>query len=716
VEVNKEVELLEQFIKYTDRNIFLTGKAGTGKTTALKHLISTLDKNFIVLAPTGVAAINAGGMTIHSFFTLPLSAFLPTRDYVDVNVAHNETSLARHFRHNGDKLKLIRELDLIIIDEISMVRSDVMDAIDFSLRHVRRNNLPFGGVQLLMIGDLYQLSPVVKEDEQRLLKTFYKSQYFFDCKAWSSAQFHTIALTKVYRQSNEDFIKILNEVRSGQPTDSSIEVLNNRFQQDFNPPSEDGYITLSTHNVKADAINQRQLSLLDTPIKQFEAKITGTFYENSFPNEKVLSLKVGSQVMFIKNDQDGLYYNGMIGKVKSIGSDDIITITTRDKGDIALSKSKWKNVSYSLDEKEEKISEKELGSYEQYPLRLAWAVTVHKSQGLTFDKLIVDLTDSFAPGQVYVALSRCTTLEGLVLSTHVSKSNIFTDPVIINFHKSIKIDYEDMKTDLEKGKKMYAFTLLSKTFDLHKVLDQLDYFEQYVAEDIPPALRGRGQTMVNHLKPDLIQLNEVSSNFRLQLQRLTEQQDENALIERTTKATTYFIDKLGTNVIIYLQIQLKEISQKSKSKAFSREIISLLKTCKSKANAIASLEIKNKKIYQGPPLNYDQFTETEVSSKKGSTFDITLKLIKEGKSAEEVASIREMAVSTINGHVSKFIREGKLDIKSVMSQEMMDKLAPYFVEEVKSFTEVMPQLNFPVTYDDLRNYASFKHWEKSKIV
>jgi ATP-dependent DNA helicase PIF1 len=707
LEENQEIDLLNQFIKYTNRNIFLTGKAGTGKTTALKQLISTIDKNYVILAPTGVAAINAGGMTIHSFFQLPITAFVPTREYVDVNLAHNETSIARYFRHNGDKQKLIRELDLIIIDEISMVRSDILDVIDFALRFVRRNSLPFGGVQLLMIGDLYQLSPVVKEEEWRILKNYYRSQYFFDSKVWSNTTFHTIALTKVYRQTNENFIKLLNQVRAGQPTAEAISVLNERYIPDFDTSKNEGYISLSTHNVKADQINQSQLSALAGLSKQYEAKITGSFSESSFPNEKILSLKVGAQVMFIKNDSNGEYYNGLIGTIKTFNNDDSISITTKENGEIKLQQVKWKNVAYSLDESEQKIEEKELGSYLQYPLRLAWAVTVHKSQGLTFDKLIVDLSNSFAPGQVYVALSRCTSLEGLVLSSMISKENIFTDSLVINFHKSLSIDYDHMRMDLTEAKKEYAFIGLSKAFDFEKIINHIEYFEDYVNEKIVPVFRGRGLSLVQRLHSDIDPLYEVSKNFKLQLHQLVAARNDQAILDRTSKATSYFIDKLVANTILHLQGQLKDISVKSKSKAFCQEIISIIKTLKTKAIVLSELEVKNQKVYQGPPLNFE--LPDGDNGKKGSTFNITLKMLEEGKSVDDIAKIREMAPGTIHAHISKFIREGKLDVRKVLNAELMEKLEPFFVEEITSFTDLMQKMTFPVTFDELRHYASYKH-------
>lgn len=427
------------FINNSSHPVFLTGKAGTGKTTFLKYIKETCCKNNAIVAPTGVAAINAGGTTIHSFFQLPFTPFLPENNqHFGKQEVIDKHNLISKLRLSGERKEVMQQLDLLIIDEISMVRCDVLDAIDLVLRHVRKQqSKPFGGVQVLYIGDMYQLPPVVKEEEWQLLKRCYENPFFFNSLAIRQQPPVYIELKKVYRQSDAGFINLLNQVRNNEMTEEDYTLLHSRYLPDFKAKKEDGFITLTTHNNKADAINNVELSGIQGDPYSFKASITGEFYEKSFPADELLCIKPGAQVMFIKNDLEKVrrYYNGKIGVVQKIEEEKIWVNCNNDSGDqlIEVKKETWRNIKYSINNKTNQVEELELGSFTQFPLRLAWAITIHKSQGLTFEKAIIDAGSAFAPGQVYVALSRCTSLGGIVLHSKISYSSLYSDERIVSF-------------------------------------------------------------------------------------------------------------------------------------------------------------------------------------------------------------------------------------------------------------------------------------------
>lgn len=417
MEHNHELQTAWDFVENTGRSIFLTGKAGTGKTTFLKTIVEKSRKRPIVVAPTGVAAINAGGVTIHSFFQLPFSPYVPG------------AKVESKFDFGREKRKIIASIDLLIIDEISMVRADLLDAIDTVLRRFRNHYQPFGGVQLLMIGDLAQLTPVMTPEDERILKPYYDTPYFFGSKALQQIDYVTIQLEHVYRQQDLSFIGILNQVRNGHPTEETMMRLNTRCKPAFIPSPEEPYIRLTTHNQLANYYNETELQKLRGRTFQFHAEIKGTFPEYSYPTAETLVLKEGAQVMFIKNDTSGehLYYNGRIGRVVHVDKQQILVLCEGDAEAIEVEPMEWENTRYTLNEETREIETDIQGTFKQYPLRLAWAITIHKSQGLTFDRAIIDANQSFAPGQVYVALSRCRTLEGLVLATPLEARAIIND-------------------------------------------------------------------------------------------------------------------------------------------------------------------------------------------------------------------------------------------------------------------------------------------------
>ena len=429
VEKNEIFDLAFRYITETNENVFLTGKAGTGKTTFLKYLIDHCSKNIVVTAPTGVAAINAGGVTLHSLFQLPFEPFLPT--------AASKEELVRKIRLNSVRQNIMRKMELLVIDEISMVRCDVLDAVDTILRSVRRrHDMPFGGVQLLYIGDLHQLQPVAQNHEWQILQEYYTSPFFFDSNAASEQQPLLIELNKVFRQKEEFFIKLLNKVRTNNMTEEDFEILHERYNPGFRPNEEDHYITLTSHNKQASAINEKKLNEIISPEYKFEAEIEDLFPENNYPAENELILKVGAQVMFLKNDTiQKRYFNGKIGVVKFLDHEEIIVEC--DGLEINVGQEVWENSRYVLNREDGKLQQEIVGTFTQYPLRLAWAITIHKSQGLTFDKVMIDAGQAFSSGQVYVALSRCTNLDGIVLLYKIPVTAIYSNENVLKGQENL---------------------------------------------------------------------------------------------------------------------------------------------------------------------------------------------------------------------------------------------------------------------------------------
>lgn len=430
---NFELDVARFIVEKTDMSLFLTGKAGTGKTTFLREVVHYTKKKCIVLAPTGIAAVNAGAMTIHSFFQFGLGPFVQ-------GVIEPKSD----FRINKSKLELIRHLQLLIIDEVSMVRADLMDHIDVELRRIRRNSKPFGGVQLLMIGDLQQLPPIAHGGEDELLRQYYKTLYFFSSAALKSMKYSCIELKNVYRQTDRHFIDILNHARNCTLTSQDISDLNARYVPGFSPKPEDGYIRLMTHNRQVDYVNAAEMEKLESKPYTFVAAVTGTFPEESYPTADSLTLKKGAQVMFIKNDPERRFINGTLGEVKSIDKNSIAVRLAESGTIIDVEPMEWQNIRYQFDEESKEISSKQIGRFKQYPLKAAWAITVHKSQGLTFDKAIIDVHAAFSPGQAYVALSRCRTLDGLVLSSPVSASVFMRDNAVDAYMNYISRPVEEL--------------------------------------------------------------------------------------------------------------------------------------------------------------------------------------------------------------------------------------------------------------------------------
>ena len=559
---NEMFQLAIQLVNQSNRNIFLTGKAGTGKTTFLKYIRQNCPKQIAIVAPTGVAAINAGGVTIHSFFQLPLSPFIPETNGTGFSPALQEIStkhsLISRLRFNNEKKKVIQQLELLIIDEISMVRCDTLDAIDTVLRHVRQQPAGrFGGVQVLFIGDMLQLPPVIKEQEWSLLSEYYSGQYFFDSKVLQEEPPVYIEFNKIYRQSDEQFIGLLNQVRNNELDEEGMKILESRFQPNFRRRKQDGYIILTTHNNKAFEINANELGNLTTPLFSYEAEVQDEFSDRAYPAEQILYLKTGAQVMFIRNDSSEKgkrYFNGKIGTVTKLEANKIFVQCDDGDDEIEVSKEKWENIRYTLNKTTRQLDSDVLGSFTQYPLRLAWAITIHKSQGLTFEKAIIDAGEAFAPGQVYVALSRCTNLEGMILQSRVRSSRLFSDTRIVEFSQR-SASSGQLQQELAIAKRSYQLAVLINCFDFSVAVNSGKELLEFLLEHVS-SFNSESYSWTEELLYKMDKLQETGKRFHTQLNSLflqAEAPETNQLLQERIKAAAgYFVTETAS-LIQYIQ-------------------------------------------------------------------------------------------------------------------------------------------------------------------
>ncbi len=543
-QTNPQLELAFDYVRNTHKNIFLTGKAGTGKTTFLHKIKQETPKRLVIVAPTGVAAINAGGMTIHSFFQLPFGPFLPgsTQD------------ASRQRRFSREKIRLIQSLDLLIIDEISMVRADVLDAVDDVLRRYRDRSKPFGGLQLLMIGDLHQLPPIVKDEEWYLLRDHYQTMYFFGSLALRNTDPVSIELKHIYRQSDTRFIDLLNKVRNNQMDDSVLAMLNSRFVANFQPTEEQPYITLTAHNASAQEINSEKLAGIAQPQQTFKAAIEGDFPAYAYPADEVFECKKDAQVMFVKNDlnREKRFYNGKIGKITGFREGTIYVRCPGEKEDIEVFPAEWTNVKYTLNEQTKEVAEELLGTFTQYPLKLAWAITIHKSQGLTFERAIIDAQAAFAHGQVYVALSRCKSFEGIVLRSKIIPSSVRTDSVVKNYTEEADKNAPD-HAHLNRSKAEYQQSLVQELFDFNRLRRQFTLMNRVFLEHENTLHQEAGQQLKTLETQAIEQVFAIADRFKPQIWQYFAEADlpeENAnLLARLQKAGVYFEEKLGKDLL-----------------------------------------------------------------------------------------------------------------------------------------------------------------------
>ena len=743
---------IEQFINQTNKPVFLTGKAGTGKTTLLKKIIEETHKNAVVVAPTGIAALNAGGVTIHSFFQLPFAGFIPTFDApphaYNCRIETKET-LVRHHSMNKRRLQMLRNLELLVIDEVSMLRADLLDAIDCTLRKTRHNNAPFGGVQVLFIGDLQQLPPVVKAEEWQVLSKFYSGWYFFHAHVLREEMPVYIELKTVYRQQDQVFVDILNSLRNNVLTPAFLSVLNDRVNPKADPMKEDGLILLTTHNHKADTINSEALKRLDSPTFSYEAQITGEFPQHNYPVDYAIQLKVGAQVMFIKNDTALIkqYYNGKMGRVEKLTANEVYVHFPDEKKTIAVERFEWMNMRYSFDDSTRQIEEECIGTFSQYPLRLAWAITIHKSQGLTFDKAIIDVSDVFAPGQAYVALSRLRSLEGLVLNNPIPSQQLNTDPAILQFAEREQ-PLEELGNTLKESTLDFLFQYFMSTFDWYQLLMEVERFDREIQPFTSRSEKGKLKSWWSTNVQRMAELQNVSRSFRSQLEkiRLTKV-DLNFLYDRVEAAYTYFFERtdalctsvmtkrvelakkkktysIAEDILIIEDLLIDKIHQLNKCRKMMDGVIQQHPFTKSFFHSDGILDYKKIKLLSiehasktSPSLlDDDEETVIVVNKRKVSTkekqalttFDRTLLLLKEGVSLDEIAKQRSLSEATIARHVEELIKSEQLEIQEVVSEEILEILSTV-KEQINSLglTELKEKLNDSVSYDQLRWYKAF---------
>lgn len=694
-------EQIFDLVENTNRNIFLTGKAGTGKTTFLNNFVKKTRKKHIIVAPTGIAAINAGGMTIHSMFGLPLRPFIPTVERVDTNLANNISDLLPHFKYRKEKLKLLREIEIIIIDEVSMLRADVLDMMDLALRTARRNQQKFGGVQMLFIGDLHQLPPVIKEESEYILRQYYNSAFFFDAKALQEVSLLTIELTEVFRQKDKDFLDLLNAIRDGNSSKIDFNKLNERYYPDFDPKGE-AIIHLCSHNRMAEEINQKKLEELQTPSYFYKANIYGDFKESQFPNDEVLELKVGAQVMFIRNDtsSDRKYYNGKLAEISRLTEDKIYVILEGHEEEFSLKKEVWEQKKYILGT-EKQIEEEIIGSFEQFPIRLAWAVTIHKSQGLTFDKLIIDAGHSFTSGQVYVALSRCRTLEGIYLNSKITPSVIFNDQKISQFQNYTYAN-DRINDILETEKYDYSIKKVLKYTDCRWLSVSLeDWYE--AAKNSKKLDQEKAREFYFSLKLILQNLNEVFEKFEKFLTQKTSkfiqtQENWQEIEDKAKGGVNFFFKKIKNEIFESLK-QFYSITKGEKGLKEYNEVIKIW---------IDDVEdfLKNLKFTTllGVSL-FDIQNDTKISTQiaKTPTHITTYKMFEEGKNLENIAKERGITYGTVIGHLAKFAEQGVLDLSKIIDSEKINIFEKIFQKSPQnSLTEwknILPE-NFD--YHEIR--------------
>lgn len=730
-----------QFINTTSSHIFLTGKAGTGKTTFLKNLANYTHKNFIVVAPTGIAALNAGGVTIHSQFLLPPLTFLPDRflpnDIADDARVLNQNVLARKHPLNSARKKVLRSIDLLVIDEVSMLRADLLDAIDYRMKAARGNfRQSFGGVQVLFIGDLFQLPPVVKNEEQEILGRYYKSPWFYEAKVLKEDPLVYIELDKIFRQHDPEFIGLLNNLRNNTISAEDVEVLNQHYKttEEINQLQE--VITLTTHNYKADELNQRELRRISSPSFFFDAHIEGEFPESMYPVFPQIELKEGAQVMFIRNDtsEQKKYFNGKLATVKKISDEEIWVELAESHEPYQLSTVRWENKKYSVEQDTHDLSEEIIGAFEQFPVKLAWAITVHKSQGLTFDKAIIDVGQAFADGQVYVALSRLRSLDGLILRTRINTNAISTDEQVSAFAKANH--HPHLLGDVMKmNQRIYLSKQLDSTFDFSSLLKEL----AYVLKD-----QGEGkfeEESMNNVLSQIVNLLEAENSntekFRWQLNDLLNQSNYQQLLERISKGRLYYRTFLF-NLVRTLLLHLEVMKHKKRVKAYVAQLVELDQLLNRKLEDVDEIFLLTEGILNGQSkFDFEQLTSVRLTERSEliriiqkevtiveppsrkkkqrkepkakkedgkSSLDITLELLRQGMTIEEIAAARELVPGAIESHLARAVEISRLDISALLNQSELNEISDTMKKLPEGFTskDLFTSLDGRFSYGKLR--------------
>ena len=740
-----------RFINQTHRSVFLTGKAGTGKTTLLREIIQTTHKNTVVVAPTGIAALNAGGVTIHSMFQLPFGGFIPDNSapqFSDSTKFETKATLRRHFKMNGVKKSVIRNMELLIIDEVSMLRSDLLDAMDYMMQSVRKKNAPFGGVQVLFIGDLLQLPPVIRDEEWRTLKTYYRGKFFFHSHVVQQNPPLYIELSKIFRQTDDTFISVLNNLRNNQISQQDIQTLNKYVKPDFDLKANKGYITLTTHNNKADTMNAQALEDLEGKLVVYHPDIVGDFPEKIFPVEQQLQLKVGAQVMFVKNDlsADKNYFNGKMGIIKSLSSEEILVHFPEENKTIEVDKYEWKNIRYKVDEITKEIEEEVLGTFVHYPIKLAWAITVHKSQGLTFDKAALDVSQVFLPGQAYVALSRLRSLEGLILLSPLRMNGISNDQDVMDYSLNKATD-DFLENALHFETKNFIHNYLITSFNWMDLAQEWRNHKFSYNDNGESSIKSKQAVWASRQLDIMEQLLDPSKKFIAQLNKLFSQEtvDLNHVSERVQAAYSYFMQPMD-ELVFEILWKIEEVQRSKKAKAYYEELVVLedwqtkavLQLMKAKLlieTVVAGETISKEKLTSSEIKNYisrkitviqEQFKKVNItlidddkdlvrytSSKsktklpKKSTVQETYDLWVEKKSIADIATIRVLTKQTIYSHFVQLIQTKAVSISEVLPEDKIQTLAKAFQGyKEESLNALMEKNSEKFTWNEARMYKA----------
>jgi hypothetical protein len=750
--ISKSASYTLKFINQTSQSIFLTGKAGTGKTTLLREIIETTHKNTVVVAPTGIAALNAGGVTIHSMFQLPFGGFIPDNvqpHFSDQVKFESKTTLRRHFKMSGLKKSVIQNMELLIIDEVSMLRADLLDAIDFMMQTVRKNKQPFGGVQVLFIGDLLQLPPVIKDNEWQKLNKYYKGKFFFHSHVIQKNPLLYIELSKIFRQTDEVFISLLNNLRNNQISESDIANLNQFVQPNFDFKKQPGYITLTIHNAKADAINSQTLNDLEGKEWVYQPAIVADFPDKIFPVDAQLKLKIGAQIMFVKNDLsfEKKYFNGKMGIIKSLSEEEILVHFPEENKTIEVEKYEWQNIRYKVDSNTKEIQEDVLGTFVHYPIKLAWAITVHKSQGLTFDKAALDVSQVFLPGQAYVALSRLRSLNGLILLSPLQMNGISNDSDVMEY-ATMKASETALETALHQETKRFIGDYLKDSFDWTDLAQEWRNHAFSYSSDTEKSAKSKHALWAKKQLTNIELLVEPSRKFRAQLHSLFASETINMphIVDRVTAAYHYFIQPMD-DLVFEILWKLEEVIRTKKAKAFFDELSTIeelqtkailrlmkakavaetfarnesisketfnspeIKTYKSKKLALLQLEYKrvnSSLIEDESHLNrYSPKKKKTTKESKKSTLQETHELWQASNSIAEIATIRQLTVSTISGHLTKLIASKEVAISEVLPPEKIVALQKAFVGySSESLNELKEQYDNQFSWEELKMYKA----------